>query len=71
TAMQPIREPYWCAGASCIADPSLRFTNKEAVGHGILSTIPNGSQGVVSVTLDLDKIRDQKQYRKDIGLLST
>ncbi len=71
TAMQPIREPYWCAGASCIADPSLRFTNMEAIGHGILSTIPNGGQGVVSVTLDLDRIRDQKQYRKDMGLLST
>ncbi|MHA2244470.1 MAG: carbon-nitrogen hydrolase family protein [Candidatus Hodarchaeales archaeon] len=71
TAMQPIRDPYWCAGASCIADPSLRFTNEETVGHGILSTIPNGGQGVVSVTLDLNRIRDQKQYRKDIGLLST
>lgn len=71
TALQPIRDPYWSAGATCIADPSWRFTNQETLGQGILSTIPNGSQGVVSVTLDLDRIRDQKQYRKDMGLLST
>ncbi len=69
TAMQVIHDPYWCAGASCIVDPSYRFTNEEPIGKNILCSIPNGSKGVVSVTLDLDKIRQQRQYRKDMGLL--
>ncbi len=71
SAIQPIREPYWCAGASCIVDPSWRFSNDEPPGTNILSSIPNGSRGIVTVTLDLDKIRQQRQYRKDIGLLLT
>ncbi|MFX1282666.1 MAG: carbon-nitrogen hydrolase family protein [Promethearchaeota archaeon] len=69
TAMQAIRDPYWCAGATCIVDPSYRFTNDEPIGKNILSSIPDGSMGVVSVPLDLDKIRLQRQYRKDMGLL--
>jgi len=69
SAMQPIREPYWCAGASCIVDPSWRFTNEEPIGKNILSSRPDGSRGIVTVTLDLDKIRQQRQYRKDMGLL--
>jgi len=69
TAMQVIRDPYWSAGASCIVDPSWRFTNEEPIGKNILSSIPDGSKGVVTVTLDLDKIRQQRQYRKDMGLL--
>ena len=69
SAMQPIRDPYWCAGASCIVDPSWRFTNEEPIGKRILSSIPDGNRGVVSETLDLDKIRQQRQYRKDMGLL--
>lgn len=68
-AMQAIREPYWCAGASCIVDPSWRFTNEEPIGKNILSSLPDGKRGVVAVTLDLDKIRQQRQYRKDMGLL--
>lgn len=71
SAMQLIRDPYWCAGASCIVDPSIRFTNQEPLGQGILTSIPEGRSGVVSVTLNLEKIREQKQYRKDMGLLST
>lgn len=70
SAMSPIREPYWCAGASCIVDPSFRFTNQEALGQRILTTIPDGNRGVVSVQLNLDKIRAQKNYRLDMGLLA-
>jgi predicted amidohydrolase len=69
SAMQPIREPYWCAGASCIIDPSWRFSNNEPIGNKILSSIPDGSRGIVTATLDLTKIRQQRQYRKDMGLL--
>jgi predicted amidohydrolase len=69
SAMQPIREPYWCAGASCIVDPSWRFENMEQLGKNILSSISNGDRGILTVTLDLEKIRQQKQYRKDMGLL--
>jgi predicted amidohydrolase len=71
SAKQPIREPYWCAGASCIVDPSWRFTNEEPIGKNMLSSIPDGSRGIVTVTLDLNKIRQQRQYRKDMGLLLT
>ncbi|MFX1516005.1 MAG: carbon-nitrogen hydrolase family protein [Promethearchaeota archaeon] len=69
SAMQPIRDPYWCAGACCIADPSWRFTNEEPIGKNILYSIPNGGRGIVTVTLDLDRIHQQRQYRKDMGLL--
>lgn len=69
SAMQPIRDPYWCAGASCIVDPSWRFINEEPIGKNILSSIPNGKRGIVTVTLDLNRIRQQRQYRKDMGLL--
>ena len=69
SAMQPIREPYWCAGASCIIDPSWRFSNNEPIGNNILSSIPDGSRGIISATLDLTRIRQQRQYRKDMGLL--
>jgi predicted amidohydrolase len=70
TAKQPIREPYWSAGASCLADPSKKFRNQEITGQRILSTIPSGEEGVLSVKLDLHQIREQRQYRKDIGLLN-
>ncbi|MFX1507865.1 MAG: carbon-nitrogen hydrolase family protein [Promethearchaeota archaeon] len=69
SAMQPIREPYWCTGASCIIDPSWRFSNNERIGNKILSSIPDGSRGIVKATLDLTRIRQQRQYRKDMGLL--
>jgi predicted amidohydrolase len=69
SAMQRIRDPYWCAGASCIVDPSWRFTNEEPMGKNILSSIPNGHRGIVTVTLNLNRIRQQRQYRKDMGLL--
>lgn len=71
TAMQPIRDPYWCAGASCIVDPSFRFTNQESIGQHILTSIPDGIKGIVTVTLNLDKIREQRRYRKEMGLLIT
>ncbi|UCG02493.1 MAG: carbon-nitrogen hydrolase family protein [Candidatus Heimdallarchaeota archaeon] len=69
SAMQPIRDPYWCAGASCIVDPSWRFTNEDTIGKNILSSIPDGSRGIITVTLDLKKIRQQRQYRRNMGLL--
>lgn len=71
SAMQVIRDPYWCAGASCIADPSWRFTNEEPLGKKILSSIPDGSRGIVSGTLELNRIRQQREYRKEMGLLLT
>lgn len=69
SAMQPIREPYWCAGASCIVDPSWRFSNNEPIGNNILSSIPDGNRGIITAILDLTRIRQQRQYRKDMGLL--
>ncbi|UCE13246.1 MAG: carbon-nitrogen hydrolase family protein [Candidatus Heimdallarchaeota archaeon] len=71
TAMQPIRDPYWCTGASCIADPSVRFVNAEPLGQGILTSVPKGYSGIVTLTLNLEKIREQKQYRKEMGLLAS
>lgn len=69
SAMQLIRGSYWCAGASCIIDPSWRFSNNEPIGNKILSSIPDGSRGIVKATLDLTRIHQQRQYRKDMGLL--
>ncbi len=68
-AMQAIKEPYWCAGASCIADPSWRFKNKEPLGTNILSSLPDGCEGVISVNLNLEKIKEQKHYRINMGLM--
>lgn len=69
-AMQAIKEPYWCAGASCIADPSWRFRNQDPLGTNILSVIPDGSEGMISRHLDLEKIKEQKSYRRNMGLMS-
>ena len=69
SAIQVIKEPYWCAGASCIADPSSRFSNQEPFGTNLLVSIPDGKENILSVTLDLNKIQEQKQYRLKMGLM--
>jgi predicted amidohydrolase len=69
-AMQVIKEPYWSAGASCIADPSWRFKNQEPIGANILSSLPDGREGIVSVNVNLGKIKEQKDYRINMGLMS-
>jgi hypothetical protein len=69
-AIQPIKEPYWCAGASCIADPSWRFNNQDPIGKNILTTIPDGKEGIIIKELDLEAIKKQKTYRKKMGLLT-
>ena len=69
-AMQPIKEPYWCAGASCIADPSWRFKNQDPLGKNILKTKADGKEGIILKQLDLEAVRKQKTYRIEMGLLT-
>jgi predicted amidohydrolase len=69
SAKAPIREPYWSTGASCIVDPSKRFQNSDEIGFGILDTIPDGEEGILTKKLDYQAIQDQRQYRKEMGLL--
>jgi predicted amidohydrolase len=71
SAMQPIREPYWSAGASCAVDPSKKFKNREIIGSNLIYSIPDGREGIVSLVLKLDEIQDQRQYRKKMGLFPT
>jgi predicted amidohydrolase len=69
TAVQTIREPFCSTGATCIVDPSKKFTNEENVCEGMISANKNGEEGVVSAIINLDEIRQQREYRKGIGLL--
>lgn len=69
SATGPIREPFWSTGASCIVDPSKRFHNSDDIGFDILNTISDGKEGILMKKLDYQAIQDQRQYRKEIGLL--
>jgi predicted amidohydrolase len=69
TAKLPLIEPFWSCGASNIVDPSKRFTNQETKGKHMISTIESGESGVVLKTILLGEIREQRSYRKMMGLM--
>jgi len=69
TSKFPLLKPYWSSGASCIVDPSKRFSNQEAKGSHMIKTLESGESGIVSKTIFLSKIRDQRSYRKEMGLM--
>lgn len=69
TAKLPFMKPYWSSGASCIVDPSKRFTNQEAKGKHMIKTLELGERGIVFKTISLKKIREQRSYRKNMGLM--
>lgn len=69
TAKLPFVEPYWSSGASCIVDPSKRFTNQEAKGKHMIKTLESGERGTVFKTISFKKIREQRSYRKNMGLM--
>jgi len=69
TAELPLIEPFWSCGASSIVDPSKRFSNQETKGKHMISTIESGESGVVLKTILLGEIREQRSYRKMMGLM--
>ncbi|MHA2318779.1 MAG: carbon-nitrogen hydrolase family protein [Candidatus Hodarchaeales archaeon] len=52
-----------------IVDPSKRFSNKEVKGKHMISKIESGESGVVLKTILLSEIREQRSYRKIMGLM--
>ena len=68
-AAQIIRDPFWSAGASCIVDPSKKFSNNEELGFNILKNIPSGEFGIITSSICYDDIQLQKSYRKSMGLM--
>lgn len=68
-AIQVISDPFWSAGASCIVDPSKKFSNNEEVGFNILKKIPSGESGIITSSISYDEIQSQKKYRKSMGLM--
>ncbi len=69
TAKLPLMKPYWSSGASCIIDPSKRFSNQEAKGKHMIKTLESGECGIIFKTISLGEIREQRSYRKEMGLL--
>ncbi len=71
TAKNLLSDPYWSTGATCIVDPSKRFSNQELRGKNMITMIESGERGIISKEIYLDDIRDQKEYRKAMGLLNS
>jgi len=70
SADHPVREcspGVFTCGASCIADPSYRFTEREGPESQALKIVDIGSSYVVS-QLSLTALREYAQYRRDVGL---
>ncbi|MFX1565633.1 MAG: carbon-nitrogen hydrolase family protein [Promethearchaeota archaeon] len=55
-------------GASCIADPSHRFTNNESPEDQALRIPKNNQSNFVWSKISLRAIREYAQYRQDVGL---
>ncbi|MHA1236290.1 MAG: carbon-nitrogen hydrolase family protein [Candidatus Hodarchaeales archaeon] len=69
TAKLPFMKPYWSSGATCIVDPSMRFSNQETKGKHMIKALESGERGIVFKTISFKKIREQRLYRKNMGLL--
>ncbi len=65
-----LSDPYWSTGASCIADPSQKFTNEEPQCQNMLNKIDSGSKGIIWKILNLEELRAQRNYREFVGLLT-
>ncbi|MHA1975570.1 MAG: carbon-nitrogen hydrolase family protein [Candidatus Hodarchaeales archaeon] len=70
TAKSVLSDPYWSTGASCIADPSQKFSNQEPHGANMLTTLDSGNQGIITKKISLQKLREQRTYRKTVGLMA-
>ena len=69
TAKLPLINPFWSCGASCIVDPSKRFSNQDTKGKNMIKKLESGECGIVFKTISLQKIREQRSYRKEVGLM--
>ncbi|MCK4848436.1 MAG: carbon-nitrogen hydrolase family protein [Candidatus Heimdallarchaeota archaeon] len=69
TAKLPLMTPFWSSGASCIVDPSKRFSNQESKGKHMIKTLESGECGIIFKTIFLSEIREQRSYRKQMGLM--
>ncbi|MHA1225752.1 MAG: carbon-nitrogen hydrolase family protein [Candidatus Hodarchaeales archaeon] len=67
-ACQAIKEPYWTSGASCIVDPSKKFHNHEPTAKNIV-TASVTQQTVLTKEINLAEIREQRNYRENMGLI--
>ncbi len=70
SADQAVREyapGVFTCGASCIADPSYRFTRKEGPGTQSLKSTDETVNVVIS-TISLKAVRDYAAYRREVGL---
>ncbi|MFX0062083.1 MAG: carbon-nitrogen hydrolase family protein [Candidatus Hermodarchaeota archaeon] len=56
-------------GASCIVDPSVRFTNAQGPSFQAFKSLSHGEKGRIISAINLTKIQDYRDYRKEMGLL--
>lgn len=70
SAEGPLMQPYWTTGSSIIVDPSQKFTNIEKAGDNMVINLDLGQRGIIRKRIELKDIREQKAYRKEVGLLS-
>ncbi|MHA2346158.1 MAG: carbon-nitrogen hydrolase family protein [Candidatus Hodarchaeales archaeon] len=70
SAEASLSSPFWTTGSSIIVDPSQKFTNSDITGDNMTVKLEAGQRGIVSKKISLKEIREQKMYRKEVGLLS-
>jgi predicted amidohydrolase len=60
---------YFTAGASCIVDPSLRYTNSKSLSTTLLTAVAGGKEGYCIKEISLKSIKQYRNYRKMMCLL--
>ena len=62
------RQGIFTCGASCIADPSHRFSNDESPHQQALKITNSNVTGGISSTISMKAIQEYKKYRQEVGL---
>lgn len=58
----------WTCGASCILNPSIKWTTEEELDKAFI-TINNNDQSFISTLISLEEVYEYRKYRIETGLL--
>ncbi len=62
------RQGIYTCGASCIADPSHRFSNDESPHRQALKITNSNMTGGISSTISMKAVQEYRKYRQEVGL---
>ncbi len=71
SADQAVREyapGIFTCGASCIADPSYRFSNEEDPSRQALKVAPNKASNIIVSKISTQALHEYRIYRREVGL---